>query len=172
MQSYNLENYFFEVFKMRLTSVPIINFSNINSFQESSQWTIRASDPNTLYFQLFDLDNTVSTQSPFSALNGGFFNAAIQTYPQRFLAGVGSSNQPFTMTVTFPSLSVGRTLTYTATPDPNDASVWSFSLPGYANVGYGPSSGNVVFSLTQGINTWTWTVQNMLAVELTNQGCC
>jgi hypothetical protein len=157
---------------MRLTSVPIINFSNINDFQETSQWTIRASDPNTLYYQLFDLDNVVSTQSPFSALNGGFFNAAIQNFPQRFIAGVGSSNQPFSMTVTFPSLSPQNVLIYTATPDPNDASVWSFSVPGYANVGTAPSSGNVVFSLTQGINTWTWTVTNMLAVEMTNSGSC
>jgi len=149
---------------MRLTSVPIINFSNINDFQETSQWTIRASDPNTLYYQLFDLDNITSTQAPFSALNGGFFNAAIQNYPQRYIAGVGTSNQPISMTITFPSLSIGKTLTYTGTPDPNDASVWSFNIPGYANVGYGPSSGNVIFTLTQGIN--------MLAVEQTNQGCC
>ena len=156
---------------MRLTSVPIINFSNINDFQETSQWQIRASDPNTLYYQLFDLDN-VNIQTPYSALNSGFFNAAIQNYPQRFMAGVGVNNQPFSMTVTFPSLSIGRTLTYTATPDPYDSSVWSFSLPGYTNVGTAPSSGNVMFSLTQGINTWTWTVQNMLAVEQTNQGCC
>jgi hypothetical protein len=158
---------------MRLTSQAIINFSNINDFQTASQWTIRASDPNTLYYQLFDLDNQ-NTASPasFFPLNGGFFNAAIQTAPQRYLAGVGSSNQPFTMTVTFPSLNVGNTLTFVATPNPNDSSVWSFSIPGYANVGVAPSSGNVVFTLTQGINTWTWTVINMLAVEMTNCGSC
>ncbi len=158
---------------MRLTSVPIINFSTINDFQTASQWTIRATDPQTLYFQLFDLDNQ-NTASPasFFPLNGGFFNAAIQTAPQRFLAGVGTSNQPFSMTVTFPSLNAGHTLTFTATPDPNDASVWSFSFPGYTNVGLGPSSGNVIFSLTQGVNTYTWTTINMLAVEFTNQGCC
>ena len=158
---------------MRLTSQAIINFSNINDFQTASQWTIRASDPNILYYQLFDLDNQ-NTASPasFFPLNGGFFNAAIQTAPQRYLAGVGSSNQPFTMTVTFPSLNVGNTLTFVATPNPNDASVWSFSIPGYANVGVAPSSGNVIFTLTQGINTWTWTVINMLAVEMTNCGSC
>ena len=155
---------------MRLTSQSIINFSTINDFQEASQWTIRATDPNTLYYQLFDLDNT--NTSPYAPLNSGFFNAAIQTVPQRYVVGVGTSNQPFSMTVTFPSLDPTHALTFNATPNPNDASVWSITLPGYANAAVAPASGNVIFSLTQGIQTWTWTVINMVAVEMTNQGCC
>ncbi len=155
----------------RLTSTPIINFSNINDFQETSQWTIRATDPNTLYFQLFDLDNVMGL-SPFAPLNSGFFNAAIQSSPQRYIAGVGSDNQPVVMTVTFPSLNPSTTFTFTATQDPNDGSVFSFDLPGYSNSAVAPSSGNVIFSLTQGTATWTWTVINMLAVEMTNQGSC
>lgn len=157
---------------MRLTSTAIINFSNINDFQEASQWTIRASDPNTLYYQLFDLDNMTTSSSPYLPLNGGFFNAAIQSFPQRYIAGVGVSNQPFSMTVTFPSLNVGSTIVLIATPDPDDASVWSVSLPGYTNTGTSPSSGNVIFSLTQGLNVYTWVVKNMIAVEMTNQGSC
>jgi len=158
---------------MRLTSIPIINFCSINDFQTASQWTIRATDPNRLYFQLFDLDNQ-NTASPasFFPLNGGFFNAAIQTAPQRYVAGVGAINQPFSMTVTFPSLDPTRTLTYNATVDPNDSSVWSVMLPGFASAGVAPASGNVIFSLTQGLTTVTWTAINMLAVEMTNQGCC
>jgi hypothetical protein len=155
---------------MRLTSVPIINFCSINDFQESSQWTIRATDPQTLYFQLYDLDNVIT--SPYAPLNSGFFNAAIQSSPMRYIAGVGSSNQPVVMTVTFPSLSVNSTFTYTATQDPNDGSVFSISLPGYANTAIAPASGNVMFSLTQGTVTVTWTVINMIAVEMTNQGSC
>lgn len=157
----------------RLTSVPIINFSTINDFQTASQWTIRATDPIILYYQLFDLDNQ-NTASPASyfPLNGGFFNAAIQTAPQRYIAGAGSSFLPMTMTVTFPSLDPSRTFTYTATPNPYDGSVWMFNLPGYTNAGIAPASGNVIFSLTQGLVTWTWTVVNALAVEMTNQGCC
>jgi len=157
---------------MRLTSVAITNFSTINDFQEIGQWTIRATDPNTLYYQLFDLDNVTTMSSPYLPLNGGFFNAAIPSLPQRYIAGVGSNNQPFSMTVTFPSLNAGNTLTYTATPNPYDGSVWSITLPGYTNAAQAPSSGNVMFSLTQGLLTWTWTVQNMIAVEMTNQGCC
>lgn len=155
---------------MRLTSTSIIKFSNINDFHTASQWMIRASDPSTQYFQLFDLDNT--STSPYNALNSGFFNAAIQSSPQRYIAGVGSSNQPATMTVTFPSLDPTLTLTYSATQDPNDGSVWHFDLPGYASAGVAPSSGNVIFSLTQGSKTMTWVVQNMIAVEMTNQGSC
>jgi hypothetical protein len=155
---------------MRLTSTPIINFSNINDFQMASQWTIRATDPATLYFQLYDLDNvdTIPYSAPF---NFGFFGIN-QSFPQRFIAGVGSSNQPVTMTVTFPSLNAGATLKFTATQDPNDGSVFSIQLPGYTNVGMAPASGNVMFSLTMGLNTYTWTVQNMIAVEFANQGCC
>jgi hypothetical protein len=156
---------------MRLTSEAIINFSTINDFQTASQWTIRATDPNTLYYQLFDLDNTTNV-SPYSPLNSGFFNAAITTLPQRYIAGVGTSNQPFSMTVTFPSLDPNNTLTFTATPNPYDGSVWSITLPGYTNTAMAPASGNVMFSLTQGLNTVTWTVVNMVAVEFTNQGCC
>jgi len=155
---------------MRLTSTPIINFSTINDFQNASQWTIRATDPNTLYYQLFDLDNV--SQPPYVPMNSGFFNAAIQTSPQRYIAGIGASNQPAVMTVTFPSLDPTRTLTYTATSDPNDASVWSITLPGYAIAAVAPASGNVIFSLTQGTKTVTWTVINMVAVEMTNQGSC
>ncbi len=155
---------------MRLTSQAIINFSTINDFQMSSQWTIRATDPNTLYFQLFDLDNidTIPYSAPW---NGGFFGIN-QTTPQRYIAGVGASNQPFSMTVTFPSLNAGGTIIATATPNPYDGSVWSVTLPGYTNIGAAPASGNVIFSLTQGINTWTWVVINMIAVEMTNQGSC
>jgi hypothetical protein len=158
---------------LRLTSVPIINFCSINDFQTASQWTIRATDPQTLYFQVFDLDNQ-NTASPasFFPLNGGFFNAAIQTAPQRFIAGVGSSNQPVVMTVTFPSLNARNTLTFTATQNPYDGSVFSITLPGYTNAAYAPASGNVIFSLTQGTMTVTWTVINMIAVEMTNMGCC
>jgi hypothetical protein len=97
---------------------------------------------------LFDLDNvdTVPYSAPY---NYGFFGIN-QTIPQRFIAGVGSSNQPVTMVVTFPSLNAGGTLNFTATQDPNDGSVFSIYLPGYTNVGSAPASGHVTFTLTMG----------------------
>lgn len=155
---------------MRLTSVPIINFANINDFQTASQWTVRATDPQTLYFQLFDLDNvdTVPYSAPF---NFGFFGIN-QTNPQRFMAGIDSGTQPVVMTVTFPSLDPSLSFTYTATQDPNDKSVFSIVLPGYISAGVAPASGNVQFSLTMGTKTYNWVVQNMIAVEVLNSGCC
>ena len=154
---------------MRITSLAIKNFSNINDFATSAQWIIRASDPNTLYFQLYDLDNVEPI--PYAPMNGGFFGG-LQNTPQRYIAGVGTNNQPVVLTVTFPSLCIGKTLIFTATQDPNDGSVFSISLPGYTNTALAPSSGNVIFNLTQGINTVTWVVRDMLAIEVTNQGCC
>lgn len=161
---------FLGVLMPRLTSQPIINFSNINDFQTASEWTIRATDPQTLYFELFDLNNV--DYVPYSApWNGGFFGIN-QSVPQRYIAGVGSANQPVVMVVTFPSLNAGGTLSFTATQDPDDGSVFSINLPGYSNIGSAPSSGNVMFSLTQGTNVMTWVVTNMIAVEMTNQGSC
>jgi hypothetical protein len=105
-------------------------------------------------------------------MNSGFFNAAIQTSPQRYIAGVGVSNQPVVMTVTFPSLDPTKTFTFTAVQDPNDGSVFSIILPGYSSAAVAPAGGNVMFSLTQGTKVVTWTVINMVAVEMLNQGSC
>lgn len=156
---------------MRLTSAPIINFSTINDFQMANgQWTIRATDPNTLYFQLFDLNNTNTV--PYSApYNFGFFGIN-QVIPQRFIAGVGSGNQPVVMLVTFPSLDPSLTQAYTATQDSNDGSVFSIVLPGFTSIGSAPASGNVNFSLTMGTKTYTWVVQNMISTEVANSGSC
>ena len=157
---------------MRLTSVPLKKFSNINDFQYTSQWSIRATDPQTLYFQTADLDNTSSPSG--SPMNSGFFGfpGPSTATAQRYIPGVGGSNQPVVMTVTFPSLDPSLALTYTATQNPNDGSVFSIVLPGYAAAGSAPASGNVQFSLTQNTTTLTWTVQNMLSVETLNSGSC
>lgn len=136
----------------------------------NGQWTIRATDPNTLYFQLFDLDNASTT--PYSApYNFGFFGINQVAY-QRYIPGIGSSNVPVVMVVTFPSLDPANVITVTATQDPNDGSVFSIDLPGYTSLGLAPASGNVNFSLTEGIKTRTWVVQNMIGTEIANSGSC
>jgi hypothetical protein len=157
---------------MLLSSEAIQTFNSINNFQTASQWTIRAGDPNTLYYQLVDLDNLSSPMG--SPVNSGFFGFAGPTTetPQRFIAGVGSSNQPASMIVTFQSLDPGQVIAVMATQDPNDGSVWSFMLSGSQTSMMAPGSGNVQFSLTMGINTYTWSVMNMIAVQLLNSGCC
>lgn len=133
---------------MRLSAVPLINFSNINSFMSANEWTIRAGDPNTLYFQLIDLDSC----------SGNL----------RHMTGVGSGNQPVIVTVTFPSIDDTQVITVTATVDPNDASVFSIALTNLQI----PGSGNVFFSVSEGGVVRQFSVMNMIAVEQINQGCC
>jgi hypothetical protein len=130
---------------MRLTAQPITIFNNINSFTLGSEWIIRAGDPNTLYFQLFDLD--ANDQRHLTGLNG---------------------NTPVVVTVTFPSIDDNQVITKTATVDSNDTSVFNITL---LNTDY-PAGGNVFFSVTEGSVTRTFPVINMLSVEMVNQGSC
>jgi hypothetical protein len=154
---------------MRLSASPIKNFSNINDFQYSSQWTIRATDPNTLYFQLVDLDKTSGTTS--SAPLGSFMSLP-QSMPQRYIAGIGVPNQPTSIVVTFPSLDPTQTLTASATQNPNDGSIWSLSLAGSVIASQAPSSGNVQFAVTEGSTVRYFSVMGMIAVETLNNGSC
>lgn len=131
---------------MRLSAKAVVNFANVNNFQTENQWFIRAGEPNTLYFQLVDLDQ-----------------AAL-----RYLAGIGSSNQPFQVTVTFPSIDNAKKFSVIATQaDTNDSSLWAVSLSSVQI----PASGNVQFSVAQGTTIRNFNVLNFLSVEYpTNDG--
>jgi hypothetical protein len=141
---------------MRLTSKLINSYGNINMFSFTNQWMIRAGDPNTLYFQLADLDQGGSNTGDVCYL--------------RYIPGVGSQNQPYGVTVTFPSLDDSKTITATAVQaDPNDASVWKVNLLSSQL----PASGNVIFSVQEGTSVRTFKVLNALGVEYPGQdGCC
>ena len=109
-------------------------------FGFQNQWTVRAGDPNTLYFQLVDLDQN----------------------SLRYLLGIGSSNQPYSVTVTFPSLDNAKTITATAVQvDAADSSVWAVKILSTQL----PGAGNVIFSITEGNSTRTFKVMNALSVE-------
>ena len=131
---------------MRLTATPITNYQNTNAFITGSEWTIRAGDPNTLYFQLIDLDSS----------------------KLRHMTGVGSSNQPVVVTATFPSIDDTQVITVSCTVDPNDSSIFSIPLTSSQS----PASGNVQFSVSEGGVARKFSVQNMIAVEQLNMGCC
>lgn len=133
---------------MRLSAVPLVNYSNTNSFMGANEWIIRAGDPNKLYFQLIDLDSC-----------GGKL---------RYMTGVDVSNQPVVVTVTFPSIDDEQVITVDGTVDPNDASVFSIDLTNLQI----PAGGNVTFSITEGTATRQFTVINMISVEQINQGSC
>lgn len=159
---------------MRISAKAIINYSDINSFSFANQWSINEGDSSNLYFQLVDLDR--------SGL--------------RYLLGIGSSNQPYSVNVTFPSNQVALNTYSNATnqgfapilntlnfptidsslitsfagiqADANDPSVWKAVIPAGTSI----SSGNVLFSVTQGSNVTTFNVINLLQVQPLNPGSC
>lgn len=126
----------------RLSAKPLVSFQNINSFKYANQWIISAGNTNTLYFQLVDLDQC----------------------ELRYIAGIGSSNQPTAVRVTFPSCDDSQVLTLLATKDPNDGSVWSISIP-FTNT---PHTGNVQFQLFEGNNIQSFSVIQMIVVGTPN----
>jgi hypothetical protein len=137
---------------MRLSANIIVNFANVNQFNYVEQWAIRAGDPNSLYFQLVDLDQANRC--------GGCDNQR----GLRYIAGLGLGiGQTFGVVVTVPSIDNTKILQFQAVQaDPNDASIWKIAiLPTQI-----PSSGNVVFQVIEGNATRTFSVQNAMRTEL------
>lgn len=122
-----------------LSAKPLVNFQNINSFKYANHWTVSAGDTNTLYFQLVDLDQC----------------------GLRYISGVGSSNQPTAVRVTFPSIDNAQVLTLLATQNISDGSIWSVTIP-FTNT---PCGGNVQFKLYEGNNIKSFSVLNMISVQ-------
>lgn len=132
---------------MRLSAKAIKNFSNVNSFDYANEWTVRAGEQNILYFQLVDLDQA----------------------DLRYMAGVGVSNQPAGVTVTFPSIDDLQVINATAVQEADDKSIWKVTL----NANQKPNSGNVAFAVFEGSNTRRFNVLQMIAVEYPqNDGSC
>lgn len=159
---------------MRLTAVALVNWCDVNGFSYANQWTIRAGDPNTLYFQIIDLDKGPSVV--IGQLNPLFgFGAGTAGNPTlsgnvglRYIVGVGVDNQPASIKVTFPALDDTQVIQATAIQDPDDGSIWRVVLlPSQL-----PKSGNIKFEVTEGNSTRRFSVTNMLAVELLNSGSC
>lgn len=154
---------------MRLSAKPIINWANVNDYTFGDQWTVRAGDPNTLYFQILDIDKAVQG-------NGQGFGIFSGTSPVgttaglRYLLGVGVSNQPFGIMVTFPSIDDSKAITVAAQQaDPNDSSIWKVALAPSQT----PGGGNVQFAIQEGTTIRRFSVTNMIGVEdPTNNGSC
>lgn len=128
---------------MRLSAQILKNFQNVNSFQKASEWTIRLDEPNTLYFQLIDLDQDGLRYIP---------------------TGASPSVQ-----VVFPAVNPNNVITKTATAVSTlDGSLWKVDLLSTEK----PSSGNVQFILTEGGVVRRFVVMQGLIVEMFNQGGC
>lgn len=136
----------------RISAKPIVNYANINNFDFGNQWTIRAGDPNTLYFQLVDLDITDSTPC----------KAALRYMPQPV-------SPPAIITVTFPSIDDDTQIQVNATQVAGDASIWMVSLTP-AQI---PGSGAVQFALNVDGVIRRFGVLGMISVEYPdNDGSC
>jgi hypothetical protein len=155
---------------MRLSANLIRSYNTVNSFT-FGDWTITANEANTLYFQLTDLD-----QIPWEMFNDVSWPGVIQqqsVIPNslRYLTGIGSLNQPVIVTVQFPSLNCSSSpLTIVATPvSPNDSSLFMVSLTALQV----PGTGNVIFTVQEGLNIRRFFVQSGITViNPLNLGSC
>jgi len=156
---------------MRLSTRPLLNYENVNNFSYGNQWIIRAGDPNTLYFQVFDLDKgPANVIGQFVPANQFGANSSLSgSMGLRYMVGIGSGNQPASMTVTFPSIDDTQVINVTAVQDPNDKSIWSVTL----GQNQKPASGNVQFAVQEGSSIRRFSSLNLLAVEdPQNDGSC
>lgn len=124
---------------MRLSAKAITNFANINQLDFGNQWTVRAGDPNTLYFQIVDLDQA----------------------GLRYMVGSGVSNQPAGVTVTFGSVDDTQVINATAIQETDDKSIWKIVL----GPNQTPGSGNVRFAIQEGSVIRRFSVLSLIAVE-------
>ena len=128
---------------MRLSAKALINYGSVNQFDYANQWIIRANEPNTLYFQLVDLDQD----------------------ELRYMAGISLAAG---VVVTFPSVDDAQVIAANAVQETNDKSIWKVVLSSIQK----PNSGSVVFALTEGTVTSKFSVLNLISVEYLNEGSC
>lgn len=154
---------------MRLSARPLLNYANVNSFSYGNQWIIRSGDPNTMYFQIVDLDQgPANVIGQFAPANQFGANSTLSgNIGLRYMVGVNAT--PAAITVTFPSIDDTQVINATAVQDPNDKSIWSVTL----GPNQQPASGNVQFAVAEGNSTRRFSVLNILNVENTfNDGSC
>lgn len=150
---------------MQLSANLIRAYNNVNSFT-FGPWAIKANETNVLYFQLVDLD-----QIPFQTYNNVSWPGIIQqqsVIPNdlRYLTGIGVGNTPVVVTVQFPTLNCGNApLTITASSaDVNDSSLWVINLTPLQI----PGSGNIIFTVQEGLNIRRFFIQNGITVVNVN----
>lgn len=125
---------------MKLSAKAIVTYNTVNSFSFGNQWSIRAGEANTLYFQIIDLDQD----------------------SLRYLVGYGVNNQPASINVTFPSVDDDAVITVAATQvDAADTSLWQIDLTDTQV----PHSGNVIFAITEGTKTRRFSALQFLTVD-------
>lgn len=154
---------------MRLSAKPIIRWCDVNDYSFGNQWITRAGDPNTLYFQILDIDQAVAGNNAGFGIFSGITPVGTVA-GLRYLVGIGVSNQPYSVTVTFPSIDNLNVITAQAVQaDANDSSIWKVSLSSKQI----PAGGSVQFAVQEGSAIRRFSVLNMLGVEDPNDdGSC
>jgi len=128
---------------VRLSCKPLISFANINQFVAATEWVIRKGEPNSLYFQLVDLDQGGLRYMPTDASYG--------------------------VVVTFPALNTAGTIVRTAVQaSVLDRSIWRVDLLS-TDV---PSSGNVWVAVSEAGVVRRFSLLDGLRVEDINNGGC
>jgi len=155
---------------MLLSAKPITTWCSVNDYVLGNQWIVNSGDTLSLYFQIIDTSLAViNYNSSFGAFGFGFgfggglsgVTAVGSTAGLRYLVGIGLSNQPYAVKVTFPSIDANQQITINATQaDPNDSSLWVVYVPATQAI----SGGNVQFTVYQGSNINRFSVLNMLDV--------
>ena len=146
---------------MRLSAILIRSFCSLNSFT-FGDWFVRANEPQTLYFQLVDLDQTPwQTYAP-SIWPNVIQQSTIQN-SLRYLTGQGVGTTPVIVTVTFPTMDCNASaLNIVATPvDAADSSLFKVDLTALQV----PGSGNVIFTVQEGLVIRKFFVQDGISVE-------
>jgi len=161
-----------------LSAKPIISWSNVNMFMYGNQWIVNSGDSLMLYFQIIDTNQAIASLNSSNVFGGfvGFgspftgVTGVGTTAGTRYLLGIGSPNNPYSVQVTFPSIDSNQVLTVNATQaDPADSSIWVVSIPANQQI----AGGNVQFTVTQGNNISRFNVTNMLDVIFPgNVGMC
>jgi len=147
---------------MRLSANLVINYANVNQFGYANQWIVRSGDPNSLYFQLVDLDQNINNTNGSNGQNQNGPTSSL-----RYMAGCGAANLPVSVQVQFCSIDDSKALVIQAQQaDGCDGSVWLVKLSGTQAV----NSGNVFISVKEGSVTRTFKLMNALAVEF-NSTC-
>lgn len=154
---------------MRLQAKPIITWNNVNSYVFGNQWIVNSGDPLKLYFQLIDIDQAIQGNNQGIGIFSGITPVGT-TAGLRYLAGIGSQNQPYQVKVTFSSIDQNNQLTLTATQaDAADNSIWYVTIQPNMIV----AGGNVQFSVYEGNNIRRFNVLNLLSVQYPNgDGMC
>lgn len=142
---------------MRLSGKILKNVYNVNAWQYVSQTFMTEGNPNTLYVQLVDLDQTTAIATERSPSN--------PEYPIRYISPATS----LTSTALFDALDADEKITVNGSqPFPGDRSIIKFDLA----ADQVPNSGNLQITINEDGVTRTFVIRNAINVSTLNIGSC